>query len=120
MEHAGVAITITTITDLAAFTIASLSSKVFFVRFVYNCFCWKQYFYFCFSRRTFCYFCFSCRSFCYYAILSLSFVYLYICTFFLAALTIDQKRIDAGRCRMALIGQNICATSCAGTAAAAV
>ena len=36
MEHAGVAITITTITDLAAFTIASLSSKVFFVRFVYN------------------------------------------------------------------------------------
>ena len=108
------AITITTITDLAAFTIASLSSKVFFVRFVYNCFCWKQYFYFCFSRRTFCYFCFShktfcyfcfsCRSFCYYAILSLSFVYLYICTFFLAALTIDQKRIDAGRCRMPLIG----------------
>ena len=37
------------------------------------------------------------RNFCYFAILSLSFVYLYICTFFLAALAIDQKRIDAGR-----------------------
>ena len=37
------------------------------------------------------------RNFCYFAILSLSFVYLYICTFFLAALAVDQKRIDAGR-----------------------
>ena len=40
------------------------------------------------------------RNFCYFAILSLSFVYLYICTFFLAALAIDQKRIDAGRWSM--------------------
>ena len=44
MEHAGVAITITTITDLVAFTVASLSSKVFFVRFVYNCFWLKAVF----------------------------------------------------------------------------
>ena len=27
----------------------------------------------------------------------MSFVYLYICTFFLAVLAIDQRRIDAGR-----------------------
>ena len=32
MEHAGVAITITTFTDLVSFTIASFSTKVFFVR----------------------------------------------------------------------------------------
>ena len=37
------------------------------------------------------------RTFCYYAILGLAFVYLYMCTFFLAALTYDQKRIEAGR-----------------------
>ena len=42
--------------------------------------------------------CLHCRNFCLFAILSLSFVYLYICTFFLAALAIDQRRIDAGRC----------------------
>ena len=36
-------------------------------------------------------------TFCYYAILGLAFVYLYMCTFFLAALTFDQKRIEAGR-----------------------
>ena len=30
--------------------------------------------------------------------MSLAFVYLYMCTFFLACLAIDQKRIDAGRC----------------------
>ena len=36
-------------------------------------------------------------TFCYYAILGLAFVYLYMCTFFLAALTIDQMRMDAGR-----------------------
>ena len=40
---------------------------------------------------------FACRNFCLFAIFSLSFVYLYICTFFLAALAIDQRRIDAGR-----------------------
>merc|ERR1719391_1846218 len=68
MKHAGVAISITTFTDLVAFTIASFSTKIFFM-----------------------------RNFCYFAILSLSFVYLYICTFFLAALAVDQKRIDAGR-----------------------
>ena len=39
-----------------------------------------------------------CRNFCLFAILCLSFVYLYICTFFLAALAIDLRRIDAGRC----------------------
>ena len=39
-------------------------------------------------------------TFCYYAIVSLAFVYLYMCTFFLACLAIDQKRIDAGRCLM--------------------
>ena len=33
MEHAGVAITITTFTDLVAFAIAGLSTKIFFVRF---------------------------------------------------------------------------------------
>ena len=32
MEHAGVAITITTFTDLVSFTIASFSTKIFFVR----------------------------------------------------------------------------------------
>ena len=32
MEHAGVAITITTFTDLVAFAIASFSSKIFFIR----------------------------------------------------------------------------------------
>ena len=37
------------------------------------------------------------RTFCYYAILCLAFVYLYMCTFFLAALTFDQKRVEAGR-----------------------
>ena len=38
-----------------------------------------------------------CREFCQFAIPSLSFVYLFMCTFFLAALAIDQRRVDAGR-----------------------
>ena len=33
MEHAGVAITITTFTDIVAFTIASFATKISFVRF---------------------------------------------------------------------------------------
>ena len=41
---------------------------------------------------------FPCSDFCTYAILTLGFTYLYMCTFFVAALAIDQKRIDAGRC----------------------
>ena len=86
MEHAGVAISITTLTDLVAFAIASFSSKIFFVRLARRCtLC------FCFLNHVH-------RTFCYFAILSLSFVYLYICTFFLAALAIDQRRMDAGRC----------------------
>ena len=82
MEHAGVAITITTLTDLVAFAIASFSSKIFFIRLA------RRVSFLNIVHRTFCYF----------AILSLSFVYLYICTFFLAALAIDQRRMDAGRC----------------------
>ena len=90
MKHAGVAITITTITDLVAFAIGAFS-KVYFVR----CVCvWSN----CVQSR----FNFVCRNFCLFAISSLSFVYLYICTFFLAALAIDQMRVDAGRWRLQL------------------
>ena len=39
----------------------------------------------------------SFREYCQFAIPSLSIVYLFMCTFFLAVLAIDQKRIDAGR-----------------------
>lgn len=37
------------------------------------------------------------RNFCQFAIPSLAFTYLFMCTFFLAALSLDQSRIDAGR-----------------------
>ena len=81
-KESSIPITITTLTDLVAFAIGAFS-KVYFVKCV-NC---------AISFFT----CLHCRNFCLFAILSLSFVYLYICTFFLAALAIDQRRIDAGR-----------------------
>ena len=86
MEHAGVAITITTFTDLVAFAIASFATKITFVRLFLS------------SQQDEKIALISYLStFCYYAILGLAFVYLYMCTFFLAILTFDQKRLEAGR-----------------------
>ena len=67
MKHAGVAITITTITDLLAFAIGASTVIP------------------------------ALASFCIYASLGLLFVYLYVITFFLAFFSYDQRRIEGLR-----------------------
>jgi Niemann-Pick C1 protein len=65
MEHAGVAITITSFTDVIAFGIGGTTVLP------------------------------ALRSFCLYASVGIVAVYFFQCTFFLAWMTIDQKRIEA-------------------------
>ena len=84
MKHAGLAITITTVTDLVTFVISNFTTKFRLVR--SPCHVIVR-----FLQVN------DCREFCQFAIPSLSFVYLFMCTFFLAALAIDQRRVDAGR-----------------------
>ena len=90
MKHAGLAITITTVTDLVTFVISNFTTKFRLVR--SPCHIIVR-----FLQVNF------CREFCQFAIPSLSFVYLFMCTFFLAALAIDQRRVDAGRFWMTMM-----------------
>ena len=67
MKHAGVAITITSITDLLAFAIGATTVLP------------------------------ALSSFCIYAALGILFIYLYAISFFLAWFSLDQKRVEATR-----------------------
>ena len=67
MKHAGVAITITSITDLLAFAIGASTVLP------------------------------ALSSFCIYAALGILFIYLYVITFFLAWLSLDQRRVEDTR-----------------------